>query len=41
VIVAVTDAMLLGDGRVDTFVIERSGDLLMTSFAVFEQQGGQ
>lgn len=40
-LVAVTDVMLLDDGRVGAFVIEQSGDEFLTSYAIFENVDGQ
>ncbi len=38
-IVAITDVMLLEDGRVGAFVVDRSEGRLSTVYAIFEQQG--
>ncbi|MDP9369880.1 MAG: hypothetical protein M3Q03_16685 [Chloroflexota bacterium] len=38
-IVAITDVMLLADGRVGAFVVDRSEGTLSTVYAIFEQQG--
>jgi hypothetical protein len=39
-LVAVTDVMLLSDGRVGAFVIEEFGGETLTSYAIFVQQDG-
>ncbi len=39
VIVAISDVMVLADGRVGAFVVDRSEGRLSTVYAIFEQQG--
>ncbi len=39
VIVAISDVMLLEDGRVGAFVVDRTEGRLSTVYAIFEQQG--
>ena len=38
-VIAITDVMDLGDGRIDAFVVDESGGELDTVFAIFEREG--
>lgn len=38
-VIAITDVMDLGDGRVGAFVVDESGGQLDTVYAIFERQG--
>ncbi|MDF3042399.1 MAG: hypothetical protein K0Q71_5105 [Thermomicrobiales bacterium] len=38
-VIAITDVMDLGDGRIGAFVVDESGGELDTVYAIFERQG--
>lgn len=40
-IVAITDVMVLDDGRVGAFVVDRTGDTVTTVYAIFAQEDGR